>query len=43
MIAERPFRKSVQPSGADVGFHLTIPRVSVEVGKPLTQSCQLVL
>jgi len=38
MIAKRPFRKSVQPASVDVGFHLTIPCVSVEVRKPLTQS-----
>jgi hypothetical protein len=43
MISKRPFRKAVQPSGVDVSFHLTIPRVPVEGGKPLTQSRQLVL
>ena len=42
MIEKRPFRKAVQPASVDVSFHLTIPRVSVEVGKPLTQSRQLV-
>jgi hypothetical protein len=42
MIAKGPFRKTVQPSSADVSFHLTIPRVSVEIGKPLTQNRQLV-
>jgi len=42
MIEKRPFRKTVQPASVDVSFHLTIPRIRVEVGKPLTQSRQLV-
>jgi hypothetical protein len=42
MIEKRPFRNAVQLASIDVGFHLKIPRVPVEVGKPLTQSRQLV-
>lgn len=43
MIAKRPFRKAVQPASIEVSFHLTIPRVPVEGGKPFTQIRQLVL
>jgi len=43
MIVKRPFRKAVQPASVDVSFHLTIPCVPVEIGKPLTQGRQFVL
>ena len=43
MIEKRPFRKAFQLASVDVRFHLTIPSVRIEIGRPLTKCRQLVL
>jgi hypothetical protein len=41
MVLERPSCQPIQPPSLDIRFELTIPRLSVEGGKPPPKCCEL--